>query len=100
MISGSEKSKVSERLRKEINGVIKCDEDITVENFKKIPYLECVILEIIRVFCVVPHTFHRVVKKEIEIRIHKGTRINFSWISIFYNPEIFDKPSEFIPERW
>ena len=83
--------------------MIKSDEDITVENFKKIPYLEYVIWETFRIFCVVPNTFYRVVKKEIEIegvKIHEGTRVNFAWMSIFYNPEIFENPSEFIPERW
>lgn len=38
-----EHPKVLERLRKEIDSVIHCDADITVENFKKLAYLECVI---------------------------------------------------------
>lgn len=40
-----EKPKVIERLRTEINSVIKSDKDININNFKKLPYLECVIHE-------------------------------------------------------
>ena len=37
-----EKPKVVEKLRKEINSIIHSDEDITIENLKKLTYLECV----------------------------------------------------------
>ena len=38
-----EKPKVLERLKEEINSVIKSNEDITVENLKKLTYLDCVL---------------------------------------------------------
>lgn len=37
-----EKPKVVEKLRKEMNSIIHSDEDITIENLKKLTYLECV----------------------------------------------------------
>ena len=37
------KSSVAERLMKEINEVIQHDEDITVDNMKKMTYLNCVL---------------------------------------------------------
>ena len=37
-----EKPKVAEKLRKEINSIIHSDEDITIDNLKKLTYLECV----------------------------------------------------------
>ena len=39
-----QKPEVSERLKKEIKAVIKSDEDITIENFKKLSFLDCIIL--------------------------------------------------------
>jgi cytochrome P450 len=43
ILSVYEHPKVLSRLADEINSVIKSDEDINIENFKKLPYLECVI---------------------------------------------------------
>ena len=39
--------------------VIKSDKDITVENFKKMPYLDCVINEAMRFFSPVPGPFQQ-----------------------------------------
>ena len=38
-----EKPEVAQRLRDEVDSVIKTDRDITIENFKKLDYLDCVI---------------------------------------------------------
>ena len=40
-----EKESTVKRLTEEINSVIKSDQDITAENIKKLPYLECCIAE-------------------------------------------------------
>ena len=37
-----EKSQIVEKLRKEINSVIKTNEDITISNIKKLNYLDCI----------------------------------------------------------
>ena len=41
-----EKPEVTQKIKREIDSVIKSDEDITVENMKKLQYLECIILEV------------------------------------------------------
>ena len=32
--------------------------------------------------------------------IPKGTMLDGSWVSAFYNPDIFENPHDFLPERW
>lgn len=49
-----EHPEMAARLRKEIESIIKSDEDITNENIKKMAYLECIILETSRKFSSLP----------------------------------------------
>jgi docosahexaenoic acid omega-hydroxylase len=77
--------------------------DITVENIKKLPYLECVVLETQRMFSSAAGTFQRNVTEDIMlggVRVKKGTMILNVWISEFFNSKVFENPHEFIPERW
>ena len=70
---------------------------------KKLAYLECVILEVSRKFGVVPGCFQRELIEDTLIGgvgIRKGTFVDNNWMSIFYKPELFEDPFEFIPERW
>ena len=90
-------------MRKEIDSVIKSDEDITIDNIKKIPYLDCIISEISRIYCSVPFTFQRKVTEDITVggvTLTKGTLVDRSWINFFFNEDTFEKPHQFIPERW
>jgi len=34
------------------------------------------------------------------VQVEKGLLIDMNWLCIFYNEEIFEKPFEFVPERW
>ena len=54
-----EKPAIATRLRTEIKEVIKGDADITFDNIKKLGYLDCILLEVSRVFCVLPGYFQR-----------------------------------------
>lgn len=47
-----EHPEVAARLRKEIESIVKSNEDITIDNIKKMTYLECVFLETSRRFSV------------------------------------------------
>ena len=38
--------------------------------------------------------------KHIDIPIHKGTLVSVSFFAKQYNPEYFENPKEYIPERW
>ena len=47
--------------------------------------------------------FDREVKEEMEIggvRLEKGTCVAAQWPSFLFNPNNFDSPLEFNPERW
>lgn len=84
-----ERPKVLEKLLKEVNSVIKSDKDITVENFKKMPYLDCVINEAMRFFSPVPGLFQREFIEDTTIGgvpVQKGTLINCFWVSLLHNP--------------
>jgi cytochrome P450 / NADPH-cytochrome P450 reductase len=52
-----EKPDVARRLKEEIDSVIETNEDIYIEKFKKLRYLECIFLEISRLFTSVPLSF-------------------------------------------
>jgi len=98
-----QKKSVVERLREEINQVIKSDENITPENMKKLPYLDCIMTESYRMFNSVPYTFQRKVDENMTVGgvpIAKGTLLDMSWINFLHSPEYFENPLEFIPERW
>ena len=60
-------------------------------------------LEVSRMFPPTPSPIPRILNEDMKIgdvQIEKGTCINISWLNIFYNEEIFEKPFDFIPERW
>ena len=98
-----EKPEVAQKLKREIDLVIRSDEDITVENMKKLSYLECIILEVKRKFGVLPGCLQRELIEDTLIGgvgVRKGTLIDTNWMSISYKPEIFEDPFEFILEWW
>ncbi|KAI3818387.1 hypothetical protein L1987_12193 [Smallanthus sonchifolius] len=76
---------------------------ITEENLQKIPYLKAVILEGLRRHppghIVLPHR----VTEEVELqgyKIPKGATINFMVAEMGWDPEVWDDPMEFKPERF
>lgn len=98
-----EKPEVAQRLRDEINSVIKSEDDITVENMKKLPYLECVISETSRMFNPAPGLFQRELTEDTtlgKVPLKKGVLIDSIWVAILFNPTTFADPLEFKPERW
>ena len=50
ILSVYENPKITLKLKEEINSVVKSNDDITVDNIKKLTYLECVINETMRMF--------------------------------------------------
>lgn len=87
-----EQPRIVEKLRKEINSVVKSDSDITVENFKKLHYLECVISEISRVLNPTGGLFDRRTIIDTTfggIPVSKGTILSAIWTNFLYNPDIF-----------
>ncbi|XP_026553699.1 cytochrome P450 4V2 [Pseudonaja textilis] len=78
------------------------DHHITMEDLKKLRYLECVIKEALRLFPSVP-IFARILKEECYIRgykIPKGTNIMILPYALHRDPDNFPEPEKFRPERF
>ncbi|XP_067154090.1 cytochrome P450 4V2 isoform X1 [Apteryx mantelli] len=75
---------------------------VTMEDLKKLRYLECVVKEALRLFPSVP-LFARTLREDCYIkgyRIPKGTNVLVITYALHRDPEIFPEPEEFRPERF
>jgi cytochrome P450 family 4 len=94
---------VAQRLRTEIDEVIKSDTDITADSIKHLTYLDCVISETSRIFSSGAGIIEREFIADTVFGgapVQKGTCVTAHWISLFHDPSTFERPLEFIPERW
>jgi len=92
---------VVDKLRKEIEEVIG-NEELNYDMHSKLKYTEAVIKETLRVIPTVPMTGRQCVQ-ETEILGHKirpGTLLTMNFQAAHHDPEMFENPMEFIPERW
>eukprot|EP00532_Pseudo-nitzschia_australis_P017312 CAMPEP_0168248930 /NCGR_PEP_ID=MMETSP0141_2-20121125/1723_1 /TAXON_ID=44445 /ORGANISM="Pseudo-nitzschia australis, Strain 10249 10 AB" /LENGTH=639 /DNA_ID=CAMNT_0008184875 /DNA_START=39 /DNA_END=1958 /DNA_ORIENTATION=- len=109
-------SHAQERLAKELREVLDVDENfvgseeriITKKMILKLPYLDAVIKESMRLYPVAPFVVRRL-QEEIYIPMEKkGETMSLPagsdaliWIySLHRNPEFWGRPDDFIPERW
>ncbi|NXP55286.1 CP4V2 protein, partial [Heliornis fulica] len=75
---------------------------VTVDDLKKLRYLECVVKEALRIFPSVP-MFARTLREDCCIRgyqVPKGTNVLVITYALHRDPEIFPDPEEFRPERF
>ena len=90
---------VADRIRAELEENSKGE--ITMESVEEAEYLNACILEVLRLY---PSAgFTRLTKEEIQLgeyTIPKGVDIIIFPYIIQRNPEYFEKPNEFVPERW
>ncbi|RCV06369.1 LOW QUALITY PROTEIN: hypothetical protein SETIT_1G157600v2 [Setaria italica] len=94
---------VQRRVRDEIRGVIADDEPITESNIHKLPYLQAVIKETLRLHSPIPLLVPHMNLEEAKLggyTIPKGSKVvvNAWWLA--NNPELWEKPEEFRPERF
>ncbi|XP_043401750.1 cytochrome P450 4V2 [Chelonia mydas] len=78
------------------------DRPVTMDDLKKLRYLECVIKEALRLFPSVP-SFARTTSEDCHIRgfkIPKGTEVVIVTYALNRDPEVFPDPEEFRPERF
>jgi len=94
---------VMQKVIEEITSIVKSDDDITFENIAKLQYLHAVFKETLRLYSPTKSNFLRVAIKDNKIgnyEIKKGTCVNCFFFMPGCNPKYYEKPLEFIPERW
>ncbi|XP_015687266.1 cytochrome P450 4V2 [Protobothrops mucrosquamatus] len=96
-------SEIQRKVHNELDEVFgDSDHHITMEDLKKLRYLECVIKEALRLFPSVPF-FARILNEECHIRgykIPKGTDVIILPYALHRDPDNFPDPEEFRPERF
>jgi cytochrome P450 len=76
---------------------------ITAEDIPKMPLMDRVIKETMRVFPAVPITFPRVPAEDTDLggrRLPKGANIIVSPFATHHDPALYPEPERFRPERW
>ncbi|KAJ9581326.1 hypothetical protein L9F63_023499 [Diploptera punctata] len=96
---------IQERLRKEINEVLKKHEgQITYEAVQNIEYLDNVISETLRKHTPVPILTRKCTKEyqipNTQITLEKGTEIVIPTQALQFDPQFFPQPEKFDPERF
>ncbi|KAM0912820.1 hypothetical protein ACQ4PT_012558 [Festuca glaucescens] len=94
---------VQRKVRCEIKDVLGDDEPITESNISRLPYLQAVIKETLRLHCPIPLLVPHMNLEDAKLggyAIPKGSKVvvNAWWLS--NNPELWEKPEEFRPERF
>lgn len=94
---------VQEKLHQEIDQVLSRDQKPTLADRVRLPYVEAVLSEAMRIQCVVPTAGPRRTLRNTSLggyQIPKDTIVLMSLRSIHYDPELFPDPEKFIPERF
>ncbi|KAL9263468.1 Cytochrome P450 89A2-like protein [Drosera capensis] len=96
--------KIQDKLLKEINKVVGEEaKEVTEEDLPKIPYLRAVVLEGLRRHPAIPFMLAHVATKEVELgdyTVPKNAMVNFMAANIAWNPETWEEPMKFKPERF
>ncbi|XP_062431666.1 cytochrome P450 4V2 isoform X2 [Rhea pennata] len=94
---------VQQKVHRELDEVFgKSERPVTMEDLKKLWYLECVVKEALRLFPSVP-LFARSLREDCYIKgyqIPKGTNVLVATYALHRDPEIFPDAEEFRPERF
>ncbi|CAL5001773.1 unnamed protein product [Urochloa decumbens] len=103
---------VSELLRKpdffaaateELDRVVGRGRWVTEKDLPRLPYLEAIVKETMRVHPIVPLLIPRVAREDAAVGgydIPKGTRVLVNVWTIGRDPALWEKPEEFVPERF
>ncbi|XP_064639769.1 sterol 26-hydroxylase, mitochondrial-like [Lineus longissimus] len=91
-----------QQLREEVDSVVPAGQPITEEHLQSLPYLKAVFKETLRMYPTVP-VYGKVTEEELEIggyRIPAKTMINVVCCAMGRDPNLFEEPEAFKPERW
>lgn len=90
-----------ERLHTEICNVVGSAEP-TLEHFRRMPYLKNCVKESLRVFPIVSVSGRNTTEDKVVDGLHipKGTSLLLLNYAMCHDPDYFEQPEAFIPERW
>ena len=85
-----------------IDEIMTLPENAAIEHVMKLKYLDAVIKEVLRVHPVVPLVLRSVVSDHtlMGYELKSGTYAGIASYALHMNPKVWDKPEEFIPERF
>ncbi|CAK9100750.1 Cytochrome P450 4e3 (CYPIVE3) [Durusdinium trenchii] len=92
-----------QKFRQEYESIIGTDPTVnpTYEQLQRMPYLDSILTETLRLY---PSAgFTRMPVEDIDVcgyKIPKGTEVAIFPYLAQRNPDVYDKPNQFIPERW
>lgn len=88
---------------KELDRVVGRGRWVTEEDMSNLPYIEAIVKETMRIHPIVPLLTPRVAREDAAIDgydIPKGARVLINVWAIGQDPELWDAPEEFMPERF
>lgn len=91
------------KLQEELRAAFPTEEDITIEQLQRQPYLNACIEETLRLYPPVPSALVRVAANSGEIAGHfvpQGTKVAIPMWAAYHHPGNFVDPDAFVPERW
>ncbi|TFK18386.1 cytochrome P450 98A3 [Coprinopsis marcescibilis] len=96
---------VQEKAQAELDSVLGAERLPIAKDIEKLPYIQAIAKEIVRWYTVVPLGVPHLSKEDDEYDgyfIPKGTliQVNIWYVSIMHDPENYDDPHEFRPERF
>lgn len=96
-------SEVMQKARKELIQVIGTSNEVTESDIPRLPYIQAIVKETLRLHPPVPLLLPYVAGNDVEINgytIHKGDQVMINAWSIGRDPELWDDPLTFEPERF
>ncbi|CAB4309429.1 unnamed protein product [Prunus armeniaca] len=94
---------IQKKLSDEINCVVKPKQDIAEDDLMKMPYLKAIVLETLRQHPLSHLILPRAVLKDIQMDgydIPKDAMVNFTVAEMSRDPNVWERPIEFKPERF
>ncbi|RCV31432.1 hypothetical protein SETIT_6G176700v2 [Setaria italica] len=92
------------KVRMELDGVLGDKETVQEPDVASLPYLQAVVKEAMRLHPVAPILLpHQAVEDGVEIggyMVPKGSTVIFNAWAIMRDPELWERPEEFVPERF